>query len=384
MTLIQGHVLDALKTIPRNSVDCIITSPPYWGLRKYPDSANIVWGGDENCEHEWEISTRRNPLDRGGKGQFDEYRHFGALMGVKRTTEPVREGFCKKCFAWYGQLGLEPTLEMYIEHLLEITKELKRVLKPTGVMFWNHGDCWGGVGHFDFTSSNPEWMKKIGKKYWKNNKDFRLNKGIPQKCMALQNYRLVLRMIDEQGWILRNIIIWYKPNHMPESVKDRFTKAYEPIFMLVKKKKYWFDLDAVREPHKESTIERSKYGRNPIAPKFWRQIKANVIKLECNPLGKNPGDVWEIPTQPFPESHFAVFPEKLVERCIEAGCPKEGIVLDPFLGSGTTMAVARKLRRSCIGIEIVPEYIEMAKRRVKWGESLPNTIEWEFKVIGNE
>jgi len=202
--IICGHVLEALRKLPSNSVDCIITSPPYWGLRYYGKQANTVWGGDPNCEHDFEL-------------------------------DKLNQGFCKKCGAWYGQLGLEPTLDMYIEHMLEITAELKRVLKPTGVFFLNHGDNW------------------------------------ENKNLMMQNFRLAMRMVDEQGWILRNIIIWHKPNHMPESVKDRFTKSYEPVFFFVKSKRYWFDLDAVREPHKESTKERAKYptnkfGGNPDNP----------------------------------------------------------------------------------------------------------------------
>ena len=188
-TIICGDALEELKKFPDNSIDTIITSPPYWGLRDY---------------------------------------------GIE------------------GQLGLEPTLDLYLEHLLETTAELKRVLKPTGVMFWNHGDCYGG--------SFQNYGNRTGGQRRKNTRSFN-REGNPKerisptayytaKCLALQNYRLILKMIDNQGWILRNTIIWHKPNHMPSSVKDRFANSYEPIFMLVKNKKYWFDLDAVRLPHK--------------------------------------------------------------------------------------------------------------------------------------
>ena len=259
---------------------------------------------------------------------------------------------------------------------------------------------------------------------------------IPQKCDTMQNYRLILRMIDEQGWILRNIIIWYKPNHMPSSVKDRFTNAYEPVFMLVKKKKYWFDLDAVRVPHSEATKERCKYpvnsfgSFNETGARLGKGIKkgANPKEVNLNPLGKNPGDLWTIPTQPFPEAHFATFPERLVEPIIKAGCPqwickkcgfireritkngevisiggsdkgkwanskdknvqgwkmiakakytigwtdcgcnagwRPGVVLDPFAGSGTTNIVAERLGRGSIGIELNPNYVEIIKKRFK-------------------
>ena len=287
--IFQGHVLDALKQIESNSIDCIITSPPYWGLRDYGEDANTDWGD------------------------------------------------------WHGQLGLEPTLELYLKHMLQITKELKRVLKPTGVMFWNHGDS--------YTSYYGKHGNRTTKEKWGDRgsltDDLRppIPKKIPYKSLCLQNYRLVLRMVDEQGWILRNIIIWHKPNHMPSSVKDRFTNAYEPIFMLVKRKRYWFDLDAVRVPHKLNFGPPSKA---KSSGQKWEGLQTIAKhsgyygpngELLVNPLGKNPGDVWTIPTQPFPEAHFATFPEKLVEPMIKAGCPKEGIVLDPFMGSGTTAKV---------------------------------------------
>jgi len=315
ITLMKGHVLDCLKRIPDNSVDCIITSPPYWSLRRYPDSANIQW-------------------DDG----------------------------------WYGQLGLEPTLEMYIEHLLQITKELKRVLKPSGILFWNHGDSYCGSGKGAGT--------KKAKESYIPEKRPKLIEKLPHKCMAMQNYRLVLRMVDEQGWILRNIIIWHKPNALPESVKDRFSKKYEPIFMLVNNKKYFFNLDAVRVPLKSiddsrldehgfvnpAKLYNSKWKgkKAPFPTSFNYRVreakkghfeilgvraseeemkkydkqgrKCSILNqdglgrpnrniellksigevwsesssaLGVNLKGKNPGDVWTITTQPFPDAHFA-------------------------------------------------------------------------------
>ena len=248
--------------------------------------------------------------------------------------------------------------------------------------------------------------------------------------MALQNYRFILRCVDELGLILRNIIIWYKPNHMPSSVKDRFTNAYEPVFMLVKSKKYWFDLDAVRAPHNSFDKEMQRSILNNKGNYAARPDLCRSREEYYHPLGKNPGDLWAISTQPFPEAHFATFPEKLVEPMIKVGCPQwicsackkpkerimktigysyygnkrkranapgaevspksvfntgivaekitigwtdcgcnagweSGVVLDPFLGSGTTALVALKLGRRFVGIEINREYCEMALRRIK-------------------
>jgi len=383
VTIIKGHVLDALRRLPDESVDCIITSPPYWGLRDYGEAACRVWEGDDKCCHKWET------------------------VGSKklRGTNNGQGAFCVKCGAWYGQLGLEPTLDMYLKHMLLITAELKRVLTSRGVMFWVHGDCYIGSG------------------------------AQQAKCMALQNYRLVLRMVDEQGWILRNIIIWYKPNHMPCSAKDRFTNSYETVFMLVKNLKYWFDLDSVRVPHKTvcSPPQVNKLVKHDVAVKRSGNY-SYADPLHTKPqhiLGKNPGDLWSIPTQPFREAHFATFPEALIAPMIEAGCPpkvctkcgepakrivehrtieryelpegdpryrparyerkykknnaqrysehrllgwtdcgcgakwRPGIVLDPFLGSGTTAVVAVLLQRDCVGIEINPDYVKMATRRIQ-------------------
>ena len=181
--IIQGDTLKVLKTWPDDLVDTIITSPPYWGLRDY---------------------------------------------GVK------------------GQIGLEPTLDEFIEKNLAITKELQRVLKPTGVMYWNHGDCYGG---------NNSRASQGGRAGFGTPREGTFKRAAA-KCLAMQNYRLIFKMIDHQGWILRNTIIWHEPNHMPSSVKDRFANSYEPVFMLVKKKKYWFDLDAVRARHSQSSIDR--------------------------------------------------------------------------------------------------------------------------------
>lgn len=371
--LYQGHVLEVLKQLPDECVDCVVTSPPYWCLRRYP-KAETIWDGKPDCKHEW------------------------------------KNEYCIKCGAWRGQLGLEPTLELYLDHLLQIMKELKRVLKETGVIFWNHGD------------------------------------NYCEKCMNLQNYRFILRCIDALGLTLRNVIIWHKPNALPSSVTDRFALSYEPVFMLVKSKKYWFDLDAVRIPYKPSGIERRKYpvggfAGHPEVPEarlakgIKSGTKAVLLPEIPNPLGKNPGDVWIIPTEGVPDAHFATFPQKLVQTIVKAGTPRwickkckrprsrivkvyyesgkrfknekmltsearqqgqnpgpqgmkygranaqrvtvgwtdckckagwePGVVLDPFMGSGTVAVVATRLLRRWIGIEINEDYCQMTVNRLK-------------------
>jgi len=437
--IICGDALEVLKQMPSDSVDCIITSPPYWGLRDYGEATCKVWGGDPDCKHEWEYHDGKK-LRGVDDGKWKESISSAHLSGG---------AFCKKCGAWYGQLGLEPTLDMYIEHLLEITAELKRVLKPTGTLWWNHGDSYFG-GHPGGSIHGEICGNRYGDKSMIPQQKEGRPQGSPiyrkmEKCLVMQNYRLILHMIDEQGWILRNIIIWYKPNHMPSSVKDRFTNAYEPVFMLTKSKKYWFDLDAVRVPHSEATIKRQKYGWDLENAKWAKTKDGSPVSQEHNPygmphpLGKNPGDLWEIPTEAFPDAHFATFPKRLVEPMVKASCPQwickkcgfireritkteyikhrpsggeylrkdvgekraktgnwgtmannliaerytigwtdcgcgagwdSGIVLDPFAGSGTTCLVAKKLGRHYIGIELNPEYVKMAKKRINFGERL--------------
>lgn len=263
--IICGDTKKELSKLPDNYVDTIITSPPYWGLRDY---------------------------------------------GIT------------------GQIGLEKTLEEYIGKLLAITTELKRILKPTGVMFWNHGDCYGGnpTGSMPNPDKNFRSLRTQAAqmKCQESLKSVNGDKRKYEKCLMLQNYRLILRMIDEQGWILRNDIKWHKPNSMPSSVKDRFATSYEPVFMLVKNKKYWFDLDAVRLPHQDSSIERAKYKsskRKDLSSQALYKKRWNVKGMALS-AGKNPGDLWTIPTQPFPEAHFATFPEKLIEPMIKAACPE--------------------------------------------------------------
>jgi len=300
--IICGDTLKVLKEMSDNTFDTIITSPPYWGLRDY---------------------------------------------GVD------------------GQIGLEKTLDEFIEKLLAITQELQRVLKPTGVMFWNHGDNYGG------TAAKGEWRDPKNPKG--RNQTQGLTAKFMPKCLCLQNYRLILKMIDQQGWILRNTIIWHKPNAMPSSAKDRFSNGYEPVYMLVKKKRYWFDLDAVRVPNSEVSKKRAEYenrrikegrGASSIGYKSDKYgMPARFVKL--NSSGKNPGDVWDIPTKGFPQAHFAVFPEKLIIPMIKSSCPEEGLVLDPFMGSGTVGKVAKMLGRNYCGIELNKDYIEIANQRIR-------------------
>ncbi|MBW1731396.1 MAG: site-specific DNA-methyltransferase [Deltaproteobacteria bacterium] len=316
-----------------------------------------MWDAREGCRHRWIKATRRN---QSGGTSTNSGLH---KPGVHKFSATV--GFCRECGAWRGELGLEPTPELYIEHLCQVFDEVGRVLKRTGTCWVVMGDTYGGSGQ--------GWGKR-GKARGRNSIDRRptgilcadrpRSYSAPPKSLSLIPSRFAIEMCN-RGWTLRNIVIWHKQNHMPASVKDRFTNSYEQVFMLVRSRKYWFDLDAVRLPYKASSIARSRYSHksHPQSP-YKDQVDGENMERFVHPLGKNPGDLWTIPTRPFRGAHFATFPEKLVEPMIKAGCPEGGVVLDPFIGSGTTAVVARRLGRQFMGIDINPDYCEMARKRI--------------------
>ena len=301
--ILHGNALDLLPSIESESIDCIITSPPYWSLRDY--------------------STK-------------------------------------------DQIGLENTLEEYHFKLLTVTAECKRVLKDSGTVFWVHGDSYySGGGKANEQSAKREAGIDTGA--YPSSPPASKQRSEHGKCLIMQNYRFVMRMIDEQGWILRNTLIWHKKNHMPSSVQDRFANAYEPIFFFSKSKKYFFDLDAIRVPY----APLNRWGGQKLKAKGkseWDNSTGQIIyrdrDMQPNEKGKNPGDVITLSTQPFPEAHFATFPEKLIEPFVKAGCPEGGIILDPFMGAGTTSVVAKKQGRDYIGIEINNDYIAIAQKRL--------------------
>jgi site-specific DNA-methyltransferase (adenine-specific) len=230
------------------------------------------------------------------------------------------------------QLGLEPDSDDYVSNIADVMDEVKRVLRPDGSLWLNLGDTY-------------------------DDKDLQ---QIPSRvALELQN----------RGWILRNRVTWAKPNPMPQSVKDRLNDTTEAVFHFVKERDYWYDLDAIREPHAEASIERQQsdaptyaYARDADPDETLRNDHDE--DMDYHPAGKNPGDVFEVTTKPFPEAHFAVYPPKLCEKPIKATCPKGDVVLDPFAGAGTTCLKAKELGRDYIGIELNPEYADMARARI--------------------
>ncbi len=378
-TILNGDVITCLRSLPDACVQCVVTSPPYWGLRDY---------------------------------------------GVE------------------GQIGLEPTPEEYVEKMVEVFREVRRVLRDDGVLWLNLGDSYVGAnntdngGNANFGSQGGVTTASRCKGDWQ---------GLPKKNLVGIPWRVAFAL-QADGWYLRSDIIWSKPNPMPESVRDRPTKSHEYVFLLAKRERYFYDIDSIREPPTGRTdpMRFWKKGMEGLA-KGIRSDAERVMQKDGS-VGRNRRTVWEIATQPIPYAHFATFPEALVELCIKAGtsergcCPKCGapwrrvtehvkwehdpaasddqrrrcagrisggtssttigskrqgynetlgwdpsctcsagdpipcVVLDPFGGSGTVAKVARDLGRSSILIELNPEYVGIAKKRLRIGEQLDSGV----------
>ncbi len=341
----EGDSLKVLRTLDSESVHCVVTSPPYWLLRDY---------------------------------------------GVD------------------GQYGLEETPEQYVDKMVEVFAEVRRVLRPEGTAWINIGDTFaaggrGGGGSYMAQRGDGSWKRK-------NVNGFRQPPpGLKNKDLCGIPWRIALAL-QADGWYLRSDIIWNKKSPMPESVKDRPTRAHEYIFLMTKSERYYYDAEAIKEPVTGNAHPRGS-GQNPKAMREILRMRNRLKDQRDMLLGalaqrqtgksntgvgwgyadtgnratakprckqnasfssavtglverRNKRSVWTIATEPFPDAHFATFPKKLVLPCILAGCPKGGTVIDPFVGSGTTGAVAVPRGRNFIGIDINPEYLAMADKRI--------------------
>ena len=269
------------------------------------------------------------------------------------------------------QIGREDTPEQYIDRLTEVFRELRRVLRSDGTLWLNIADTYCGTGNKGYHADPKNPKGRNGQQIAKNNRV----SGCKQKDLIGIPWLLAFALRAD-GWYLRSDIIWQKENPMPESVKDRPTRCYEHIFLLTKSKKYFYDAAAIAEPLAPTTAARYRTGRS-AGQKYADEVpgQGNVQGLNrarsgsyydeaLMPTMRNRRDVWLINTVPYKGGHFAAFPPKLAETCIKAGCPKGGVVLDPFFGSGTTGAAARQLDRHYIGIEINAEYCALARARI--------------------
>jgi DNA modification methylase len=295
-----GNVLDTIKEIPNDMVHCVVTSPPYFGLRDY---------------------------------------------GVD------------------GQIGAEQTPEEFVEKMVQVFREVRRVLRPDGVCWLNLGDS-----YYNYRPGKGQALQKQS--------CAKTNQDLPQDCPRRGNKLDGLKEKDligipwmtalalrKDGWYLRQDVIWAKNNPMPESVKDRCTKNHEYIFMLTKSAKYFFNNEAIKEPAKDwgsRNRDNGKYHNEGTGLSPHSGLK----DCDFSKRGKNKRSVWHINNRPYKGAHFATFPPELPETCIKASCPDGGIVFDPFIGSGTTAMVAHQLGRQWIGCELNPKYVEMAYERI--------------------
>jgi DNA modification methylase len=340
-TILQGNVLERTKDIESNSVQCCVTSPPYWGLRDY---GTATWeGGDENCSHKRDSKA-------------SESCTTGHVNLEGSVGDGIYKSVCKRCGAVRvdNQLGLEETPEEYVENMVKVFRDIRRVLKDDGTLWLNLGDSYCGTGHKGDSKDPKHSDGRSGQKKAVNNKI----QGLKPKDLVGIPWRVALALQDD-GWYLRQDIIWHKPNPMPEPVTDRCTKAHEYIFLMSKSPKYYYDADALKE---KATYAGESRGKS-------RNIDSKKMSVMDNKQYeyRNKRSVWTINTKPYKEAHFAVFPTKLPELCIRAGTKEGDTVLDPFFGSGTTGWVARELGRNYLGIELNPEYIKIAEGRFSQG-----------------
>lgn len=316
--ILNGDCRELLATLPDDSVHCCVTSPPYFGLRDY---------------------------------------------GVD------------------GQMGLEPTPDEFVAGMVAVFREVRRVLRDDGTLWLNIGDSYAGaragpqgvtgemadrsVAAARCRTASPAMLDrgKRNAKRWGGGNNGHGGEIKPKDMIGVP--WMLAFALRADGWYLRQDIIWSKPNPMPESVQDRCTKAHEYLFLLSKGPRYYYDIDAIAEPISTASIARLAQNVEAQAGSTRVPGKTNgTMRAVGTGETRNKRSVWEVPTQPFKDAHFATFPPALVEPCILAGCPHGGTVLDPFFGAGTTGLVADRLQRDCIGIELNPEYAAIADRRI--------------------
>jgi DNA modification methylase len=354
ITLHPGDCREVLATLPAASVQCVVTSPPYYGLRDY---GTAQWdGGDAECDHAQKRNMGATTL------RLDGREHLGAYDGEKATQigMPFRDA-CGKCGATRidRQIGLEPSPDEYLATMVAVFREVRRVLRDDGTCWVNMGDSYSSGSGGDKRMGDPFDAKAGGAAQWRS--AARPQVGAKPKDLLMMPARLALAL-QADGWWLRSDIIWHKPNPMPESVTDRPTSAHEHVFLLTKRATYYYDADAVREPHTNGDYW---IGRAPtqVSKGNGDRNDAGGRAVSGDASGRNLRNVWTIATAPYAEAHFATFPPALAERCIKAGSRPGDTILDPFAGAGTTLLVADRLQRNAIGIELNPAYTRLAMQR---------------------
>jgi DNA modification methylase len=300
--LLEGNVLDILPTLPEGSVHCVVTSPPYWGLRDY-GLPPVLWGGNSTCHHEWtELPPRRERSP-------DDVRNPASLQaGHPGTSIELRptEG-CVQCGGWVGQLGLEPTPELYVEHVATVFDQIRRVLRSDGTLWLNLGDTFhtdSPVRHSSSEAFLRTWDPAQTRSRGGNRRSASRNGQLKAKDLAGIPWRVAFEL-QRRGWWLRSDCVWAKPNPMPEAVRDRPTRAHDSVFLLTKSRRYFYDAYAVREPLQETTLRRLRHHLpNPVDNRTSRSkhpegdFRRFPMLRNTSPSGRNLRSVWWIPTQP--------------------------------------------------------------------------------------
>lgn len=375
LKILIGDVRKSLKELPENSVNCCVTSPPYYGLREY---ATAEWeGGNPDCEHIADPTKTK----KFGNPEFNKNR---PSREETKTKGYYFEDVCEHCGAVRvdSQIGMEDTPEEYIENLVSVFREIRRAMTDDGVCFINIGDSYCGTG------DKGNWIDpkypdgRNGQRVAKNRK---IN-GLKQKDLIGIPWMLAFALRAD-GWYLRQDIIWAKAcsgiysggTVMPESVKDRLCRSHEYIFLLTKNRNYYFDSDAIAEEQKDISLKRAYSNNNmdkrkgkgdeqyaisgKAQDKTYAKMRERIESGE--EMKRNRRSVWTINTRPSSVAHFAAFPYELVEPMILAGCPVGGTVIDPFGGTGTTAIAANLLGRNAIHCELSKKYIGIIDERRK-------------------
>ena len=379
-TLYAGDALEVLSELPSRCVHCVVTSPPYWGLRDYGTGTWV--GGNPACRH----STGRGSNIPHTKYPTVSYPASPAHRGGNPQT-------CRRCGAVRKdrQYGLEATPEDYITSLRAVFTHLYRVLADTGTVWLNLGDCYSTPPprhSTDPRQANTLNNHTTAARQRESVPTPRADRPqtLPRKNLLGMPWRVALAL-QQDRWILRNAIVWHKPNAMPESVRDRLSTRYEMLFLLVKQPHYWFDLDPIREslthpkapdaahktPHTTTGTTTRQHTASTCGKytttAFGRGLHGSARRpghkhTAAHPRGRNPGDMWSISTRPLRAAHFATFPIDIPLRAITAGCPPGGTVLDPFSGAGTTGLAAHHLDRTYVGIDLNPAFHDIALARL--------------------
>lgn len=403
--IIPGDALTVLKTLPDQSVHCCVTSPPFWGLRDY---GTARWnGGDAACDHLRPAAHGYAPSETSTLGPKRDGISAHNSAHSHETKRQQYQTHCQKCGAQRidNQIGLEKTPQEYIRKIVQVFRELRRVLRDDGTLWVNLGDSYAGSwGNYSGerrgcgsqreitvgSMPTPAWNGRERQRPAASLKQ----DGLKPKDLVGIPWRVAFAL-QEDGWYLRSDIIWAKPNPMPESVTDRPTKAHEYIFLLSKSARYYYDAEAIKEssitgdprkPYAPGQVDNrgdghARGGGRPrtAGNKSHKYVteyeqseleehrtKAGLLKVADVPwASRNKRSVWTVSTCPTPEAHFATYPIDLIEPCILAGCPPDGTVLDPFAGAGTTGLGCLKNGRRFLGIELNPGYIEIAYNRAR-------------------